>query len=534
MLREIVCEEFKQKVIRFNAGFNTVLGTESGDNSIGKSTFLLIIDFVLGGDTYAKSYDILRNVGAHDVCFAFEFDKMYYFARKNTESEAVWICNENYEKIKEISITEYREFLNEKYNLMLPDLTFRDAVGRYTRVYGKENYDEKHPLTYVKTEKDKKAMYALLKLFNRYMPVAEIAKQADESSEKLKAYTKAQTMSYITKIGKREYEANLKNLDTLNMELQKLAINLEKGIVDADSILSEKAVELKNVLSRLRKMRSSIKARLQTLNASGQYSFSITSKNTDELLAFFPNVNVKKLADIEQFHNDISKIFRKELKEERDKLIKELSACEKTIEAYEEELGKIIQNPNISKNVLQKHAELVKLVEKINSENEAYVKLLSLKEKKLKDEELLIEIENKQFAELASNVNVKMNELNDFIYGKEYKSPVIGFSENSYTFFTPDDTGTGNAYKGLVVFDLAVLLLTSLPLIVHDSIVLKQISDIAVEKILELYNSCGKQVIIAFDKQSSYSEKVEKILVENKVLELAPGNELFGRSWGKN
>lgn len=78
---------------------------------------------------------------------------------------------------------------------MLPDLTFRDAVGRYTRVYGKENYDEKHPLTYVKTEKDKKAMYALLKLFNRYMPIAEVAKQADESSEKLKAYTKAQTMS---------------------------------------------------------------------------------------------------------------------------------------------------------------------------------------------------------------------------------------------------------------------------------------------------------------------------------------------------
>ena len=30
-------------------------------------------------------------------------------------------------------------------------------------------------------------------------------------------------------IGKREYEANLKNLDTLNRELQKLAINLEKG-----------------------------------------------------------------------------------------------------------------------------------------------------------------------------------------------------------------------------------------------------------------------------------------------------------------
>ena len=50
---------------------------------------------------------------------------------------------------------------------------------------------------------------------------------------------------------------------------------------------------------------------------------------------------------------------------------------------------------------------------------------------------------------------------------------ILGFNENSYTFNTPDDTGTGNAYKGLVVFDLAVLLLTRLPLIIHDSIILK-------------------------------------------------------------
>ena len=61
--------------------------------------------------------------------------------------------------------------------------------------------------------------------------------------------------------------------------------------------------------------------------------------------------------------------------------------------------------------------------------------------------------------------------------------------------------------KGLVVYDLAVLSLTKLPLLVHDSVVLKQISDDAIEKIIELYSSCGKQVIIALDKQDSYSEK---------------------------
>ena len=49
----------------------------------------------------------------------------------------------------------------------------------------------------------------------------------------------------------------------------------------------------------------------------------------------------------------------------------------------------------------------------------------------------------------------------------------------------------------------------------------------------ELYSSCGKQVIIALDKQDSYSEKTSRLLGESAVLRLSSnGQELFGRSWG--
>ena len=44
-----------RKPIIFHEGLNTVLGGQSADNSIGKSTFLLIIDYVFGGDTYKYS-----------------------------------------------------------------------------------------------------------------------------------------------------------------------------------------------------------------------------------------------------------------------------------------------------------------------------------------------------------------------------------------------------------------------------------------------------------------------------------------------
>lgn len=54
MLREIICDKFKEKKIEFYDGLNVVLGDEQGSNSIGKSTFLMIIDYVYGGKDYVS------------------------------------------------------------------------------------------------------------------------------------------------------------------------------------------------------------------------------------------------------------------------------------------------------------------------------------------------------------------------------------------------------------------------------------------------------------------------------------------------
>lgn len=139
----------------------------------------------------------------------------------------------------------------------------------------------------------------------------------------------------------------------------------------------------------------------------------------------------------------------------------------------------------------------------------------------------------KQLTEVQTIVNEKMNRLNNIIYGDSCNPPRLSFDESNYTFFTKDDSGTGIAYKGLILFDLAVLSLTKLPILVHDSVLLKQISDKAIEQIINLYISSNKQIIIALDKQSSYGSNTEKLLNNYAILQLAPGgNELFGQSWG--
>lgn len=109
----------------------------------------------------------------------------------------------------------------------------------------------------------------------------------------------------------------------------------------------------------------------------------------------------------------------------------------------------------------------------------------------------------------------------------------MDLNEKSYSFITPDDTGTGTLYKSLIVLDLSIFKLTNLPLLIHDSVLFKNIADIPLEHILELYTLSEKQIFIALDKASSYSDKTAKQLNDNAVLHLSnQGKELFGFSWG--
>ena len=112
MLKEIICNEFNQKQIIFNKGLNTILGDDNATNSIGKSTLLMIIDFVFGGSDYLKSIEIFNNIGHHSVQYCFEFVGCnYYFTRKTADSQTVYKCNDIYDVTDEISIEKYNEFL---------------------------------------------------------------------------------------------------------------------------------------------------------------------------------------------------------------------------------------------------------------------------------------------------------------------------------------------------------------------------------------------------------------------------------------
>ncbi|MBU3216861.1 DUF2326 domain-containing protein [Clostridium estertheticum] len=534
MLYEIICEQFKQKRIEFSPSLNTVLGDDFGTNSIGKSTFLMIIDFIFGGKDYIlKSTDIQRNVGSHIIKFCFIFDKnKYHFLRNTDDLENVSKCNEKYDVISNIPLTEYFNFLKEKYAIGLSDISFRDIVGRYARIYGKDNLNEKRPLDIIHNESAGAPINALLKLFNLYNAISGLELLLKDKEKELSAFKNAQKYKFVSSIGKRQHTTNQKELGVLNEEKDKISQDLDNDLLDIDSVKAEEVLKLKQRLSVARRRMSRFYSQLTVLNNNLKENADLKSEQFDDLLSFFPNTDIKSILEVEKFHQEIRKVLKSELKDKKEELNQLIFISQTEIGEIETNIKKIIQIPNLSKVILVKYSNLQKRIEILESENNTYVKLGSLttsrNDTKLRRDNMKME----QLNQLQNSINSKMQEINDYVYSGKKKPPILKFDKNQYTFETIDDTGTGTSYKSMVEYDLSVLELTVLPILIHDSVVLKQISDEAIENILKKYKSIGKQIFISFDKISAYSLESQKILKETKVLELSlKGNELFGRSW---
>jgi len=190
----------------------------------------------------------------------------------------------------------------------------------------------------------------------------------------------------------------------------------------------------------------------------------------------------------------------------------------------------------MTKATLEKYSSIDNKIRALKRENDAYMKLQGLKEKIKLLTEQLIAMLSEQHKSLQRKLNNRMDEINTFIYDETRIPPEITLSENgkTYNFETPKDKGTGAAYKGLIVFDISVLEMTSLPALIHDSVLFKHIADTPLEKIFERYAESNKQIFVTIDKESQYSPKMRDIIKATKVLELSDDNKkLFGRSWNK-
>ena len=542
MLYEIICSEFKshgevRPAIRFHEGLNTVLGGKAADNSVGKSTFLLIVDFAFGGDTY-KTSDAVSHIGNHTIKFAFKFgNNIYRFARDIVNAGEVTVCDENYTPVENIKLDDFRKKLFDFYSIDLPYTTFRDVVGRYMRIFGKDNYNSARPLDAATGEKAEAAITALEKLFNVYWKIEQYRTELKRRDEIKKAYAKARKLEFLpyATTTQKQYKQNLAEIEKLQADLNTLVSQTDRDISAEELAHSDEASLIKGKLTSLKRQRSRLKSQLEVVNVSIHGGFTQNDADFAELSAFFPKINMRKISEIEGFHGKMQRILHNELNDESHRLKLLISSLDAEITELEESQRMLGLPATMPKHFLDSYSALSHRIDELESQNEAYDNNKSYVAEVVEAKTSLADAEEKELRTIEAAINGQMVRLNDIIYNKTRMAPVIDLADGTkYTFVTPMDSGTGTSYKSLIVFDLAVLQLTPLPALVHDSLLFNNIGYAPLEKLMELYTENSKQIFIAFDRQEAPTEKIQKILDDTEVIQLsAGGNELFGTNWGE-
>lgn len=578
MLYEIWCDRFRtggkdgqiRPPIRFHAGLNAVLGTQTRSNSIGKSTFLMIIDYVFGGIDYLDS-DAHIFVGEHEIYFTFRFgDTMHRFCRKTIEKDVVYLCENcswaeeearlerirlNEEKAKDapallehdlnpyvltdetLKVDEYCKFLFNEYRIESENISFRNIVGRYFRVYGRPNHDEHQPLHNTPREKDSEAITALQRLFGETQQIKDLKANEKEKAEEKKAYKAAQKYHLVRHITtKKALKQATEERDKLQEELNDLIRSKDREVEQADLSRSDEAAAINRKLAALRRNRSRLKSQLEALYINIDGHTAVTRGDIRDLAFFFPDVNIVELQSIEDFHQRLRAVLESEMSEERAQLQSSIDNLDAEIRALEEQYRSLGIPTRLPTPFLQDYSDLTMRINDLNAQIDSFQKNKDVDDAHKAAAAALKAAQEKELPRIAGEINAQMVRISDEILGPEREAPRLDLKDGkSYTFGTSTNRGTGNNYKNLIIYDLSILTKTGLPAFIHDSFLLTDIGDTPTGAIVKQYiktEPSGKQVFIALDKTKSYGEETDKDLNDHQVLYLSEdGNELFGWSW---
>ena len=553
MLYEMECDKFVEKKngvtiprgkIRFYEYLNTVMGDEKGENSLGKSTFLLAVDFCFGGSAYVnqKICKVVQFVDNHVIHFAFKFcDRIEYYARSTLTPNVVKICDENYNETgRELSLDEFCLHLYKSYGISKANTSFRNMVGRYMRIHGRDNYDERSPLKNGNEPIDE-SIKALEMLFGVYALIKEFEYVYNENAKRSKVRKAATDIGEIAPVATsaKQVRENEKEIERLQQELDQLTMKEDEAVASADSEKLEKAAEIKGKLAVLKRRRTRLLSELNAVKANMQGGLIPTSDDIAELEEFFPDVEMRKLEQIESFHRRIQVILSDEMSSEVERLELLIAAATEEVRKFESEQRELGLPTHVSKKFLERVAEINRKIAVLQKQNEGKKNNDQLKVNTKDSRERLESARTELLETIQTIINQEMTRLNDYIYNAERYAPEIKFGNTktgkpTYTFECKWNTGSGENYKNLIIFDLAILKATELPVLAHDSLIFKNIADLPIDQIMHLYQQSKKQIFISFDKHSTYEEFTTQITDATTVIELYDGGgELFGWSWGK-
>ena len=542
MLSEIQSDAFKDHdvprgAIVFRQGLNTVLGSADGANSIGKSTFLLAIDYAFGGDAYSSREDIRSHVGAHDVRFAHVIGGVVYrFMRSAPNGDAVWKCDENYGLQDAMTITDFRKWLLEAYGLTGRYATFRDLVSCHLRIYGKGSMNETRPLEVNSKEPEKAGIVRTVKLFGEYDTLDAGEERRKKADEAKKIFDSACARGYISSArNKTDWLANEKRIAEIETEMDSLLGVYESGLADVDEIESARAAELKGRITKLKRRRTRLRSRLGLIDSDMELGGSPTKRQLDDLARLFPECDLKAIEEVEAFHKGLATILKDEYKEAKSDIRAQMALIDAEIDELTRKANELGEITSLPVAVIRAYSEQQAEVKRLRGANDAYEKKNELVFELRRRRDEAKETEERVLRHLEEIINGDLTILSDQIAGPDQAAPRLTFNSiGSYDYSILGDAGTGAQARSMLMLDLVFLKRTPLPIVVCDSVSLKQVADEPLMRLLEHCDQTEKQVFIAFDRGETYGNgELPRVLADSVVLSLSKGHELYGESWGR-
>lgn len=252
-----------------------------------------------------------------------------------------------------------------------------------------------------------------------------------------------------------------------------------------------------------------------------------------QLKEFFPNVNIEHLKEIQSFHSNLGEILQNELKEEQAVLHKHLLSITKEIQHNEQEIERITLLPTKTAEIFNELQKLIKRQTQLQDQIRFYNTKLTVKEQQKENKERISNFLEVAVSDVTAEINSAINAYGSAIGTSNSKPPVLRLTPTTYTFGVKDNTGTGKAYTDLLLFDLAVLTLTPLPFLIHDSFLFNNIDDNTKASFLRLYADFPqKQIFISLDQYlGAKFDEIDKILYDSTRLTLSSDRPLFGKDW---
>lgn len=553
MLIEVQCDKFKtggkdgvvRPAIQFHEGLNAVVGDDNRSNSIGKSTLLMIIDFVFGGTDYiSKCADVQTALQEHVINFTFRFgDTEYSFARNTTDYMYVVPCDRTYKPLEDrekIPLDAFNQFLSEQYKIDAEGLSWRGIMSKFIRVYRRDTMDASRPLQRAKDEKVSNSVKDFLKQFKRYLAVKAVVDQAQAAEDEKKAFKKSVDCGHIRMApDDKAFKANEARIATLEHDAAEIAETSDQGLLDLDSMQAQQISELNEQLISYTRQRARVQTQLNSIRremTEGKKSFK---RSFDDLARFFPNVDFKPIEEIEEFHRGLSKVLTDEFRESERELATAYVMLNNEIVRIKQQISEVKSIPNVSQAVLRQFAQVSTELQMVRKANENFSTYNGLKDTAAEYAKTRDDMITAQVAYIQDTVNDKMREITyRILKSMDQLPPRLTIDKLSkYIFETKADGGSGALSRGLITFDLANMEVCNIPFIVHDADLMDPIEKPTLTEIIREYCATAetkRQSFVSFRSYEFYDPEIQPIIKSHQVIQLtANGNELFGWAWNK-